>query len=109
MSAEQNPLEPSPAGEAEPDVPAPAPAPSPAVEAITWDNAVKNYFTAEDVQCMIDNGGFDLSKKEDVKANAQAIYRRTKNGSMPMTDDPARKWSGERVANFKAWIDAGFP
>lgn len=58
---------------------------------------------------MIDSGGFDLSKKEDVKANAKGIYKRTKNKSMPKTNDPARKWSDERCANFKAWMDAGFP
>ena len=58
---------------------------------------------------MKDNGPFDLGNKEDVKAHAKAIYKRTKNGSMPKTDDPARKWSAERCANFKAWMDAGYP
>ncbi|KAK1755500.1 hypothetical protein QBC47DRAFT_401670 [Echria macrotheca] len=107
MSAEQKPSEPSPVGEPQPEVPAPAAGEVPAADGITWDKDVKDYFTDADVECMKEKRNFDLSEKEDVKKNAKKIYEVTKSGRMPA--DRTRTWSAERVANFKAWMDAGFP
>ena len=48
---------------------------------------------------------FDLSQYDDVKSNAQAIYERLMDGSMPC-DGP---WSADSIALFRQWIDEGFP
>lgn len=48
---------------------------------------------------------FDLSSYDDVKANAEAIYGRLANGTMPC--DGA--WPDENVALFRSWIDDGSP
>jgi hypothetical protein len=47
--------------------------------------------------------GLDLSSYEDVKANAEGIYSRVEDGSMPC-DDP---WPKEQVSLFKSWMDEG--
>jgi hypothetical protein len=48
---------------------------------------------------------FDLASYEDVKENAEAIYERLAEGSMPC-DEP---WPDEHVQVFRDWIDAGMP
>lgn len=48
---------------------------------------------------------FDLSSYEGVKENAEAIYERLADGSMPC-DGP---WEDDQVQRFRAWIDAGSP
>ena len=47
--------------------------------------------------------GLDLSSYNDVKTNAESIYTRVEDGSMPC-DDP---WPKEQVAKFKQWMDDG--
>jgi hypothetical protein len=47
--------------------------------------------------------GLDLSSYDDVKAQAEAIYSRLDDGSMPC-DDP---WPKEQIAKFKQWMDDG--
>ena len=42
---------------------------------------------------------------EDVKENAEAIYERLAEGSMPC-DEP---WPDEHVQVFRDWIDGGMP
>jgi hypothetical protein len=46
---------------------------------------------------------FDLASDEDVSANAEAIYARLANGTMPC-DGP---WPEEDVERFRDWIDGG--
>jgi hypothetical protein len=46
---------------------------------------------------------FDLSDYDDVKANAEGIYERLEDGSMPC--DGA--WPTEQVTAFRQWIDEG--
>ena len=48
---------------------------------------------------------FDLSQYTDVKDNAESIYERLADGSMPC-DDP---WPAERIALFRQWLDEGCP
>ncbi|KAK4227793.1 hypothetical protein QBC38DRAFT_454935 [Podospora fimiseda] len=83
--------------------------------AITWD-LIKTYFLPVDIKCM--SKRFDLSDKDDVADNAAKIYLRTKNKQMPKqmppwtqeNPDPAHPlWTDQMCANFKAWMDAGFP
>ena len=48
---------------------------------------------------------FNLATYDDVRANAEAIYQRLADGSMPC--DGA--WPAEDVARFRSWIDSGSP
>ena len=47
--------------------------------------------------------GLDLSAYADVKAQAQNIYARVLDGSMPC-DEP---WPKDRIALLKQWMDEG--
>jgi hypothetical protein len=47
--------------------------------------------------------GLDLSSYDDVKAQAEAIYKTLEDGSMPC-DGP---WPKEQIARFKQWMDDG--
>jgi hypothetical protein len=55
-----------------------------------------------DVDTMKDFG-LDLSAYADVKAQAENIYNRLLDGSMPC-DEP---WPKDRIALFKQWIEDG--
>jgi hypothetical protein len=55
-----------------------------------------------DVDSMKDYG-LDLSSFTDVKAQAEDIYSRVLDGSVPC-DEP---WPKERIALFKQWMDEG--
>lgn len=57
---------------------------------------------APDVEAM-KSFGLDLSSYDDVKAQAEAIYSRLEDGSMPC-DEP---WPKEQIARFKRWMDDG--
>jgi hypothetical protein len=46
---------------------------------------------------------FDLSSYDDVRANAEAIYARLADGTMPC--DGA--WPADNVERFRTWIDHG--
>ncbi|KAK0671449.1 hypothetical protein QBC41DRAFT_270494 [Cercophora samala] len=85
---------------------------------VTWESTIKGYFLPSDVECMLNAGGFDLSDKDDVSAYAPQIYVRVKNKTMPkqmppftqQNPDPAHPlWTDEMCANFKGWMDGGFP
>ena len=64
---------------------------------------IRPLFRPEDVEEM--SWAFDLSSYEEVKANAEAIYERLEDGTMPC-DGP---WGDEQVKRFRDWIDAGAP
>jgi hypothetical protein len=55
----------------------------------------------DDVESML--FAFDLRSYEDVRENAEDIWDRLDDGSMPCDE----QWPDERVAVFRAWIDAG--
>ena len=48
---------------------------------------------------------FDLSSYDDVEANAEDIYERVADGTMPCD----QAWPAERVQLFRSWIDTGMP
>jgi len=72
-------------------------------EAPTFEADIRPLFRDSDVAAM--SAMFDLSSYDDVRENADAIYGRLSDGSMPC--DGA--WPEEQVATFKAWVDAGTP
>jgi hypothetical protein len=47
---------------------------------------------------------FDLRNYQDVKDQAENIYERLADGSMPC-DAP---WSEEQISLFRRWIDEGY-
>ncbi len=62
---------------------------------------IRPLFRPDDVEAM--RFAFDLSKYDDVKASAEAMYSRLADGSMPC--DGA--WPADRLALFRQWIDEG--
>ncbi len=69
--------------------------------ALSFNSDIRSMFRELDVVQMI--GYFDLSKYEDVKSNAESIYERLADGTMPC--DGARP--DAQIAKFKMWIDDG--
>ncbi len=69
--------------------------------ALSFNSDIRSMFRELDVVQMI--GYFDLSKYEDVKSNAESIYERLADGTMPCDD----AWPDAQIAKFKMWIDEG--
>jgi hypothetical protein len=72
-------------------------------QAPSFEHDIKPLFRSKDVESM--SNAFDLSSYEDVRTNAERIYDRVADGSMPC--DGA--WPPEQVERFREWIDAGTP
>jgi hypothetical protein len=70
---------------------------------VSYASDIRPLFRDLDIESM--SMSFDLSSYEDVRENAEKIYARLSDGTMPC-DAP---WSDEQVARFRAWIDAGTP
>jgi hypothetical protein len=68
-----------------------------------FERDIRPLFRPEDVNSM--SFAFDLASYEDVRANAEAIYERLADGSMPCD----ARWPVEQVERFRAWIDSGSP
>jgi hypothetical protein len=68
-----------------------------------FEHDIRPLFRPEDVRAM--SFAFDLASYKDVRTNAEGIYERLAEGSMPC-DAP---WPAEQVERFRAWIDAGSP
>lgn len=64
---------------------------------------IRPLFRVTDIEEM--QFAFDLGQYEDVKANADGIYDRLAEGSMPC--DGA--WPDERIALFRQWMEEGYP
>jgi hypothetical protein len=69
----------------------------------SFEQDIRPLFRPQDVNAM--DWAFDLSSYDDVKENAEDIYDRLANGTMPCD----RAWPAEQVQLFRAWIDAGAP
>ncbi|MFN8535306.1 MAG: hypothetical protein U0556_17350 [Dehalococcoidia bacterium] len=69
----------------------------------SFSQDIRPLFRDKDITAM--EFAFDLSDYEEVKANAEGIYQRLADGSMPCDD----AWPAERVALFRQWIDAATP
>jgi hypothetical protein len=69
---------------------------------VTFAGDIRLLFRDRDVSSM--SSHFDLSSYDDVRANAQAIYTRLADGTMPC--DGA--WPSGDVERFRTWIDDGF-
>ena len=63
---------------------------------------IRPLFRDQDVEAM--DFAFDLSDYETVKANAEGIYERLADGSMPC-DEP---WGSDKTTLFRQWMDEGY-
>ena len=69
----------------------------------SFESDIRPLFRSDDIGAM--SWAFDLGSYESVKENAEEIYERVADGSMPC-DQP---WPDDRVAVLRAWIDEGTP
>jgi hypothetical protein len=70
---------------------------------VRFESDIRPLFRDGDVKAM--SFALNLASYDDVRENAEAIYERLADGSMPC--DGA--WPAEQVQRFRAWIDAGSP
>ncbi len=68
----------------------------------SFSRDISPLFRDADVEAM--EWAFDLRSYESVRENAEHIYERVENGSMPCDE----KWPAERVEVFRAWM-SGLP
>ena len=74
--------------------------------ALSFAKDIRPLFREDDIECMKPHGvELDDLKWMSVPGNAQSVYGTLADGSMP----PGEPWPADRVALFKAWMDAGFP
>jgi hypothetical protein len=71
-------------------------------EGVEFARDIRPLFTARDIGSMASR--FDLSSYDDVRANAERIYSRLADGSMPCYGP----WGSADIQRFRAWIDTGF-
>lgn len=67
----------------------------------SFERDIRPLFREEDIESM--TFAFDLASYDDVRANAEEIYDRVADGTMPC--DTA--WPDEEIARLRAWIDGG--
>jgi hypothetical protein len=70
---------------------------------VSFERDIRPLFRDDDIDAM--SWAFDLASYDDVRANAEEIYERLADGSMPCD----RPWPSEDVGRFRSWIDAGSP
>jgi hypothetical protein len=74
--------------------------------ALSFATDIRPLFREGDVDCMKSMGvELDDPAWMCVPTNAKSVYDSVAGGSMP----PGEPWAAERVALFKAWMDAGCP
>ena len=69
---------------------------------LSFERDIRPLWRERDITSM--SSVFDLSSYDDVRDNAEAIYGRLSDGTMPC--DGA--WQAEDVNRFRAWMDGGF-
>ena len=73
---------------------------------LSFAKDIRPMFSDKDVQHMMTS--FDLSNREDVMKNADAIYASVSEGWMPPPEE-GETWTPEMCAKFKEWEKQGFP
>jgi hypothetical protein len=69
---------------------------------VAFARDIRPLFNDRDVSSM--SSRFDLSSYDDVRGNAELIYKRLADGTMPCYGP----WPADNVARFRTWIDNGF-
>lgn len=76
----------------------------PLPQVLSFEADIKELFRpVPDQSVMLAISGFDLRKFEDVRDNAELIFGRIADGSMPCDGS----WPPDRLATFRKWIDDG--
>jgi hypothetical protein len=68
---------------------------------VSFARDIRPLFNERDVSAM--SSRFDLSSYDDVRANAEPIYDRLADGTMPCYGP----WPATDVERFRTWIDSG--
>ncbi len=68
---------------------------------LSFTQDIRSLFRESDVEAL--RFAFDLTRYEDVKANAEGIYERVADGSMPCDE----AWPADQIARFRQWVDEG--
>ncbi|MBV8654442.1 MAG: hypothetical protein JO160_00260 [Candidatus Eremiobacteraeota bacterium] len=74
---------------------------------LSFARDIRPLFTETDVAHM--HAMMDLSDRDSVFENADAIYATVSNGSMPPPSSGEPRWTQEMCATFKRWADDGGP
>jgi hypothetical protein len=69
---------------------------------VAFSRDIRPLFSDRDVGSM--SRFFDLSSYDDVRANAEGIYRRLADGTTPCYGP----WPADNVQRFRTWMDNGF-
>ena len=69
---------------------------------VAFARDIRPLFSDRDIGSM--SSRFDLSSYEDVRANAERIYQRLADGTMPCYG----AWPAGDVERFRNWIEGGF-
>ena len=67
---------------------------------ISFYKDIRPLFLESDIDIMKKIAGLDLSNYEDVKKNAEKIFKRLDEGSMPCYGG----WPKENIDKFKEWM-----
>ncbi|GCE45994.1 hypothetical protein EI42_01293 [Thermosporothrix hazakensis] len=70
---------------------------------VSFEHDIKPLFREDDRDAM--DFVFDLWNYDDVRANADNILERIKDGSMPCDEE----WPQERIELLERWIQEGMP
>jgi hypothetical protein len=73
------------------------------MSALSFERDIRPLFRADDIDAM--EFAFNLSSYADVSENAEEIYARLSEGTMPCD----KAWADDDVGRFRSWIDAGMP
>ena len=68
---------------------------------LSFERDIRPLFREDDVDSM--SFAFDLGSYEDVRENAELIYERLDDGSMPCDAE----WPRDDLDRFRRWIDGG--
>jgi hypothetical protein len=75
--------------------------------AVSFERDIRPMFTQMDIDHMI--AFMDLSSRDSVFENADAIYRVVSSGSMPPPSSGEAPWTPQMCATFKQWQSQGGP
>jgi hypothetical protein len=67
---------------------------------------IRPMFTETDVEHM-KAFGLDLSDRQQVQSQADAIYSTLRSGAMPPKSSGEARWTSEMCEKFKNWRDQG--
>jgi hypothetical protein len=72
---------------------------------LSFEREIRPMFTQMDIDHM--SKVMDLSNRDDVYANADAIYTIVSSGGMPPPSSGEPQWSSEMCTTFKQWKEEG--